>query len=277
VEQLWQTLGADMVTRPNGKRVLLAAAALPLPIDASSTWIPLHHPIELAPDLFGADPRAFQVFDNFEFEGGIEIATAARSASLKRLSDALSEVPTSLYFFQAYENFAVAARDPRVRLRGFSIKRYREALKQEEDQQGLYWRPRDGRLSAAHHSWCIRKFIERVERVAPENASNNGKRLPQAARIAYAVQNQARDLVLEVPETLAERLALTGVLPGLFSLGARASRNNDTKTFWQTVIALGDRTQSELLRDFGFLLRLAPELFGFYLLLWELVRRGDDQ
>jgi hypothetical protein len=275
LEPLWRGVGSRLGGGTGGRSLLLQAAASPLPIEASPTWMPIHHPIELDPDLLAAEPASFRVFDNGDLDGGQELSAISITGQLTRLRDGIALIPLSLVFFQAFENFLVAARSDSVPLRGFSFHRYRDLLPRQADDRGAFWRPRDGRLSAPHHHWCLNRFVERVERIIPDGARNNGQRIPKATQLAFAAVPMGRDLAVGVQHHVTERLGLAQAIPSLFSLVARASRYQATSTLWQPLAGRTGRSVEDLLRDFGLLIRLGPELLGFYLLLWGLVRRSE--
>lgn len=275
VEAHWNQIGKRLAVSPEGRRVLLEAVARPLPIDVSPTWVPLRHPVELAPDLFTADADAFQVLASDEMDGGPELGAISKTVSCERLRDAIGMVDPS--FFHGFDNFMQAARSDRVKLQNFSFQRFKQALKSGGDQSGVFWRPRDGRLSAAHHAWCVDRLVERVERVAPDGLDNNLQRMPQAAHLANIGSQIGANIAVATPDSVVEQLNIAGAVPALFSVAARAFRRGESTAFWSQLVQRAQRPQSELLRDFGFLTRIAPELLGFYLLLWELERRSHPQ
>jgi hypothetical protein len=98
--------------------------------------------------------------------------------------------------------------------------------------------------------------------------------MPHAAHLANVGLQIGPDLALATSEAVVERLSIAGAAPALFSVAAKAFRRGESAAFWNLITTRANRPQSELVRDFGFLTRIAPELFGFYLLLWELERRS---
>lgn len=85
-----------------------------------------------------------------------------------------------------------------------------------------------------------------------------------------------RTLALTTPAKLVDQLSLVEALPAFVSVAARKSRSGAAVEHWFGLAAQVGRPLSEIVEDLGFLLRLAPDLFAFYLLLWELVRKAES-
>jgi hypothetical protein len=82
---------------------------------------------------------------------------------------------------------------------------------------------------------------------------------------------------IPVSYLLGDRCQLAHSVAPFLSAAGKAWRYQNFPAFLHE---LRDRTATAsdmLLEDIGFLLRLAPELTAFYLLLWELVRMTERQ
>lgn len=97
VETLWRQTGKRLTNSPENKQALLAAIGRPLPLDSSSTWVPLRHPIELAPDLFSANANDFSYLADSDVEGIAELAAIASTAGMVRVREAVGP-GVSLHF-----------------------------------------------------------------------------------------------------------------------------------------------------------------------------------
>ena len=101
--------------------------------------------------------------------------------------------------------------------------------------------------------------------------------MPRATMLVEAARRLSGPGALETPEALSEQLSILASLPRFFSHFARACRENRCDQFWNEY---REKTNIDLrwcLADTGFLIRLGPEIFAFYLLLWELVQRSEER
>jgi hypothetical protein len=275
VQKLWRATGLSLAESQSGQRALLRAWGSAIPVDVSSTWVPLRHPIEIAPDLLGADPVDFFVLEDAEADGLSELGALRRVAGLEQVQNAGTDLSVDGTFFLGFENFAHAIRDPNARLLGFDIQRLLRNPAGERVELAAFWKPDDGRLTRRHHAWCIGHFIDRFEQVGLSGTEANANRIQRINQLVHSIPRQERSLAFPADERLADRLPLVLALPAFASAMARAGRYGDSRAFWESLSATVQRPSFEILEDAGFLLRLAPELTAFYLLLWELVRRTE--
>ena len=271
-EALWLVVGKGMGKRLDGRRTLLEACGIAPPADASASWIPLHHPIELASDLFAAPAAQFAVLDGAEVDGMEQLGMLAAAAGCEMVRDARDRLQVGAAFFAAFENPVEAERDASIGLRGFDFARYltiAESL--ESDPEGGLWTTSKETLTLAHHSSCCARMVERIWTVAPEDSRLNRGRLPLAMRVARAASSVGWADALEAPESLRTELALMETAPSFFSTVARHGRQGEIEPFWDELQRKTGLDLPRMLRMVGFLIRLGPELFAFYLMLWELV------
>ena len=90
-------------------------------------------------------------------------------------------------------------------------------------------------------------------------------------QLINTVARNDRRLALAAPAVLANRLTLVDALPAFVSSIAKAACWKASDAHWNELAARVGRSKGDVLEDIGFLLRLAPDLFAFYLLLWGLV------
>lgn len=271
----WREAGMAQVERGRTEE-LLRAWGRPLPVGQASTWVPLRHPVEIAPELLSLDTVYFHAF-GVEGDGTEELEQLHRLASIERVREASEVLLVDPLFFLGFANWQEAERKSE-RLRDFSFPRListRKLMAQPKASPSL-WRPSDGRLSDWHHEWCIDRFIDRFQLAMPDDTSNH-ERMLRLNRMITAMSRDYKDEAVPISELLGDRCHLAhGVAPFL-SAAAKAWR---FKTFAAFLRDLSHRTSTAremLLEDIGFLLRLAPELTAFYLLLWELVRMTERQ
>ena len=305
---LWRESIAALVSEmPVDWSTLLRAAAAGWDAEASVTWVPIHHPIEEFVYLFSAPLEYFGAFDgNNDGRGNDHIAWLQRFASRRRfLADFMLEQNIYSLFLASFENHREADDNRNLPLRGFKFGSFEKALAiaVPEERESL-WTPRQDRLSLAHHRWCCERYAERLGNVhVPGHNKHRIDDLLEVCRFAAPVMAQFEGvgaLHLPCPELLyvagkpSELLAYAPLVLSLLAkysraggvafLGEQRSSEHKNVTLRRAMIMdfvseFGVRckkSDSEILRTFGLLIRLGPELFAFYLLLWELAIGGDS-
>lgn len=255
LEPVWRSVGLILKDRPHGKRLLLNASLRSLPDDAPPSWIPRHHPIELEPNLYGAPSEDFSELAGIDSVESGQLAYLAIVGRLSNIREAAVRLPTSGFFFPGFGNFNEVKNDTAIALRDFSFENYQLALKYEPEGERDFWRLGREILSIAHHNWCLSRAADRLERIHSEDTYQTMWRWPNLEWVG------AKDFI-PTPEQLLNRFEILRDLPRFISGLARLSRLNDATKFQ----GVGGIVQT---------IRLAPELFAFYLILWELVRRTE--
>lgn len=276
LQRLWRQLGVALSHLPDGRQALLQSWGRPLPLDVSSTWVPLRHPIEIAPALLDDELSDWAILNGAEDEFA-ELSRLADLSGIAQPQDALRTLNVSPTFYAAFDNFIQAATNPRVTPKGFDVVKFVKNSESENAEFPAFWRPSARRLTLRHHSWAIGRFIDRFELVSPTGQDLNGLRSQRLNQLINTVRRDERRLALPVPEGLADRLSLVEALPAFISAIAKAARWQRSEQHWQQLAAHVSRPLDEVLEDIGFLLRIAPDLMAFYLLLWELVRSTETQ
>lgn len=271
----WREAGMALVDRGRTEE-LLRGWGRSLPVGQASTWVPLRHPVEIAPELLSLDAVHFHAF-GVDGDGTDELEQLHRLASIERVREASQVLLVDPLFFLGFANWQEAERKS-ARLRDFSLSRListRKLMAQPKASPSL-WRPSDGRLSDWHHEWCIDRFIDRFLLAVPDGTSNHERML----RLNKMVTAMARDLkeeAIPVSDLLSDQCQLAPAVAAFLSAAAKAWRFNTFAAFLRDLSQRTATTREMLLEDIGLLLRLAPELTAFYLLLWELVRMTERQ
>ena len=267
----WRELGAILSAYPDGKRILLRACGFGAPPGSSPTWVPVFHPVQLAPDLFeaaGSSFRDYSVEDGDALSGPSILNSASR---ISRVRQAAHAVPVTGMFFMGFENVHEADRDDKVRLSGFRFAQYRAVIEAYSINEFGAWRPGSEMLTARHHEWALSRFVDRMLQASLEGSNANLIRLPRATQVMLKSMSVLGDEFLPAGEGRAEGLSAVEGAPAFFSSLARLSRAKKSSEFWNELEKSCARSRNEVAADVGFLLRLGPELFAFYLILWELV------
>jgi hypothetical protein len=273
----WKTAGTSLGSANGGRWQLVKASGHAPPATASPSWIPILHPLELAPDLYECPPEAFLVLSDSQAEGADHVARLGKLAGYKRVREALSRVSIHPVLLMGFSNWREADKKDWIQLKRFDFSQFAGFAETiEPDPEGTFWAPHRDWLTLAHHSWCCARIIERVRRVAPDGSSANEKRMPGAAHLALACSRLPGAQALRAPERLSDELSLIEYTGAALSAFARACRRHESAGFWDEVARRTDRSKADITRSMGFLLRIAPELFAFYLILWELVTKSEQ-
>ncbi|MFC3099817.1 hypothetical protein [Altererythrobacter lauratis] len=271
----WKEAGRALVERGRTEE-LLRAWGRPLPAGQAPAWVPLRHPIEIAPELLSVKPVYFHAV-GIEGDGTEELEHLHRLASIERVREAGEALFVDPLFFLGFANWQEAERKS-VRLRDFSLTRLvstRQLMGQTKRSPSL-WRPSDGRLNEWHHEWCVDRFIDRFQLAVPDDTSNH-VRMVRLNRLISSAARDYKNEAFPISEMLGERCQLVHSVAPFLSGAAKAWRFNKFSAFLNELSQRTSTAQEMLLEDIGFLLRLATELTAFYLLLWELIRMTERQ
>ena len=136
-----------------------------------------------------------------------------------------------------------------------------------------YWRPGDELLGPAHYGAAFGRLIDRLYEAGLEDEGGNDARIRAATTLAR-YSEKLKPSVLPLPRGLVEDPhAILEWVPYFFSGFARACRTGSAEGYLQEIAREMDRPYRSVIGDASFLVRLAPELFAYYLFLWELVER----
>lgn len=274
----WMQLGRRLAETPSGPADLLAASMFEPAEDASTSWVPIAHPLTFVPELYGAPARQFASLAASEDEGAVALAIVADvAAGNLQQQDALD---TAVLF--GFENAGQSDKTGEP-LRGFSASKFFRLLPHPHLDRdvgaGALWRGKP-LLGPAHWRAAHLRFAERLEAAglfgeqAAEDNPPNGLRQIRLQKLMQACLKRAvlrppvpkRDATDEEAHIVDEWAAST---LASFSVAARSG----TVSSWaHTVAADIGASSQEVLSDVAFLVRLAPELFAFHMGIAELTR-----
>lgn len=273
----WQELGHRLRELHGGDGAVMRAACLPPPDHAAPGWVPILHPLQFAPDLYAAAPQAFASLAASIDPGVAEMAALA-TLDTARLRE-LSHLHPTVYL--AFRNLQ-AARDKGTRLEGFDPARlFRNMpLVDGDPSAGWFWRGTP-LLGPDHWRAAHLRLVERldaaglfVEDTAEEGP--NSRRQASLQRLMHAAWILAPEkLRPPAPHRSQEseepaQVDLWG--SALLSGFARASRLNEVSEYVESLSTRADMSPRQALTSIAFMLRLAPELFAFHLLLWQIAK-----
>lgn len=271
----WEDVGRALAGNASGVGALIKASYAEAVADAPSDWIPNYHPLMIDPKLYQAPAAEFQALNESEELGALELSLVADLQP--------AEMPERREFglaaLMGFEN-ALVASNQGVPLKRFSINRYLDALEDcdVDPSAGLYWRGEDllnpGHWRAAHEA--LRDRLEEVDRGDSERHSHRFgdlMRLIRPDRRSNAFEFPVPEVDHDEGQPANERERWCSSLLHRF---ASASRRGEVSNLLRDLARSQGRPENELLRDFGYLLRLGPELFAYHMLLSELeVAHGE--
>ena len=256
----WKRLGKSLDSRdPACRRTLLDACALPPSPFARESWIPVHHPIEINPDLFGVSAVDIGELGSSDASGYEEFESVGLAGLTESLEDAVRVLDVSATFLIAFEG----AGKPNGSPGAFDYERYcllAPGMKDIDDKPLSLW----------HHDRACERMADRV-------AIARGARLSKAMTLVqqFRLQKANSAKALDLPHDLADGFALVQETPPVIAALTKAWRFGDAQAFWYNLASTLNWPTERVRRHMGTLLRLAPELLAFYLLLWVLVERYE--
>ena len=262
---------------PSGDGAVMRASFLPPPDHAAPGWVPILHPIQFLPDLYAAPPRAFASLA-VSIDPGVAEMAALATLNTARLR-ALSHLHPTVYL--AFRNLKAAC-DSGVRLEGFEPAHFFRNLPlvDSDPSAGWFWRGtpllgpdhwRAAHLRLAERFDAAGLFIEDTAEEGPNSRRQEAlQRLAQAAW-ASAPGNLRPPAPLRSQET-DEPAQIDLWASALLSGFAQASRLDQVPSYVETVSQRAEMNTAQALTGIAFMLRLAPELFAFHLLLWQIAK-----
>ena len=267
VKRAWRFFGELLAGEDSSSKAdMLKACVVTPPPTAPETWVPVRHPIEVDPDLFTGSAEAIGHLASSDLEGyeGFEAVEAA--GCIGSLPETAEVLGVSTAFLMGFEHAAKSGADPRADPGAFVFKEFMSRLKQFDDE---------GLLSQWHYRRSCERLADRCATIAPEGPEgplSNRTRIGMANRVASSFDRNGRDY-LRPPSDIVEECHLVDGAARLISALARDSRSGRTDEFWKAVSVDTGIADHRTRKHVGFILRLAPELLSFYLLLWEIVER----
>jgi hypothetical protein len=235
------------------------------------------HPVEIDPGLYSASPAAFDALADQD-DDGLRAGSRLGALSRERLREGLLHAQALI----AFANATQAERHADTVLAGFKPERFFTLFAPLDTDAGAGWFWHGTPiLGPAHLRAAQLRMLERFEAanvlfdVQAEGGGNS--------RRAEALSNLAAQVLAQCPPgrrpPMPKRRPDDDRPPGIdlaiaatLSEFARASRSGSAGQFIQTLATTLDWRESDVLASIGFLLRLAPELFFYFLLVWQLAK-----
>ena len=264
----WRRLGKSLDARSAADRPgLLGACALPPSPHARESWIPVHHPVEVIPELFAIPAEDIGELGSSEVFGYEEFESVGLAGLTESLKDAVDLLDVSMTFLLAFEKASALQRDPKASPGAFDVSRYCLLARTMEDIA-----EDDKPLSVWHHDRACERMADRVAIASQDRFSST--RLHKAATVVQHCTRYWTE-ALDVPRDLGEGFPLVRGAPRLIAALTEAWRNGDGENFWHDLASVVGWPTEKVRKHVGTVLRLAPELLAFYLLLWVLVERHE--
>jgi hypothetical protein len=274
----WNKLGNRLLDRPGGAGIVMRQANIPAPDDASRSWIPICHPLQINQSLYEVEAREFAWLS-----GSAEEETKALS-SLAALQSARLRDASFLdgVAFVGFKNTA-EAQTKGVPLRGFSPEKYYQFLAMPmfdiDPSAGYFWRG-SPMLGPAHWRAAHLSLHDRLEETGLfddgqdlEEGSNAERRLDlQRLLTAAAKIGPINPPTPKRTEDDDEANSLDVWINILMCNYARAARTGNVESYYQNFEALLGLSRNRILTTISLALRLAPELFAFHMLVWQLAK-----
>ena len=155
----WRMLGAELANQPGGLGTLMIAGAVASPDHSVRSWIPVMHPIQFHPGLYGAPTGTFARLSGSLDPGVAELAKLS-SLDRMRLRDQ-TQLHTTVYL--AFRN-RIEAQKTGVQLAGFQPAKFfaNLPLVDSDPSTGWFWRG-NPILGPDHWRAAHLRFVERLE------------------------------------------------------------------------------------------------------------------
>lgn len=273
----WRKLGSAIAGLPLAGGLLMRAALVPAPGETSPSWVPMVHPVEIDPGLYSAPSAAFDALAD-QADDGLRAASMIGALSRERLREGLLHAQALI----AFANAAQAERNPDTVLAGFQVERFFTlfAPLDTDVSAGWFWHGRPI-LGPAHLRAAQLRMLERLEaaNVLFDSQSEGGGN----SRRAEVLSSMTSLVVAQCPPArrppMPKRRPDDDRPPGVdlaiaatLSEFARASRTGSAGQFIEALAGTLNWREADVQSSIGFLLRLAPELFFYFLLVWQLAK-----
>ncbi|MGV2980649.1 hypothetical protein ACERNI_10635 [Camelimonas sp. ID_303_24] len=273
----WKELGQRLGQTPHGDAVLMRTASVPPPDHAPPGWLPVLHPLQLLPDLYAAPPEAFASLAAAMDTGVTELAALA-SLKTTRIRE-MSQLHPTVYL--AFRNIH-AATSSDMRLEGFDPARFFRNLNHvdADHSAGWFWRGapllgpdhwRAAHLRLSERLDAAGLFLDDVDEDGPTSGRQAAlQRLMYAAWVS--LPEQLRPPVPHCDKEGGEPNQIDLWATALLSGFAQASRFRKVCDYLEALSRRTGVSPAQALSSTALLLRLAPELFAFHLLLWQIAK-----
>lgn len=266
-----------MAGLPLAAGLLMRAALLPPPGETSPSWVPMAHPVEIDPGLYSALPAAFDALAD-QADDGLRAGSKLGALSRERLREGLLHEQALI----AFANFTEAERNAYTVLEGFQPERFFMLFAPLDTDAGAGWFWHGTPiLGPAHLRAAQLRMLERFEAASvlfdsQSDGGGNSRRAEALSTLAVHVLAQCPpERRPPMPKRRPEDdrpPAIDLAVAAILSEFARASRTGSAGQFIETLAKTLNWRPGDVLASIGFLLRLAPELFFYFLLVWQLAK-----
>ncbi|MCF1708705.1 hypothetical protein L0V05_07730 [Tabrizicola sp. J26] len=273
----WRKLGAMIAGLPLSSGLLMRAALLPMPGETSPSWVPMVHPVEIDPGLYSALPAAFDALAD-QTDDGLRAGSMLSAFSRERLREGLLHAQALIAFANATE----AERNAETVLAGFRPERFFKLFAPLDTDAGAGWFWHGTPIMGPAHLRAAQlRMLERFEAAnvlfdSPSESGGNSRRAEALSTLALHVLAQCPPVWRPpMPKRRPEDdrpHAIDLAVAATLSEFARASRTGSARQFIDTLATTLSWRPGDVLASVGFLLRLAPELFFYFLLVWQLAK-----
>lgn len=273
----WRKLGGTIAGLPLAAGLLVRAALLPTPGETSPSWVPMVHPIEIDPGLYSGPPAAFDALADQD-DDGLRAGSKLGALSRERLREGLLHAQALI----AFSNATQAEQNVDMVLSGFQPERFFALFAPLDTDPGAGWFWHGTPiLGPAHLRAAQLRMIERFDAAnvlfdVQAEGGGNSRRTEALSRLTTQVLAQCpprrrppmpkRRPEDDRPPTIDLAVAAS------LSEFAHASRTGSAGQFIETLARSLNWPDTEVRASIGFLLRLAPELFFYFLLVWQLAK-----
>ncbi|ETD82021.1 hypothetical protein [Rhodobacter capsulatus] len=272
----WRSLGQTIAGLPLGAGLLIASSMAAPPEETSSSFVPLVHPVEIDAGLYSAVPAAFLGLADSAADG---VQAVARMAALSHggLRDGVLHAQALMAFGNSLQ--AQQTGEP---LTGFDVAKFFKlfSFMDTNPAAGWFWHGTP-LLGPDHLRSAFQQMTERMEAARvfigdePEAGGNSRRRdaLRTLTGWVWAQTEASRRPQMPKRRIEDDRPVQADLwIAATLSEFAAASRRGAAQSHVDDLAkGLGWRTD-EVLASLGFLLRLAPELFFYFLLVWQLAK-----
>jgi hypothetical protein len=131
-------------------------------------------------------------------------------------------------------------------------------------------------LGPVHYGAALGRLIDRFYDAGLEEEGSNDARIRAANALAHAA-SRLHEPTLPPPIGIELTHGIFEFAPFFISGFAYASRHDAAADYLHRLAGRLERPYRAVIGDASFLIRLAPELFTFYLLLWELTSERQSK
>ena len=265
----WRRLGCSLSDRPHriDQSSLLKACVLPPSPQAPETWIPIYHPVEVAPKLFAVPAEDIEVLASSELPDYEDFELVGLAGITESLKDAVEVLDISMTFILCFSEAGALQINPGASPGIFDFSKYCRFARTIEEIAD------DNKpLSIWHHDRSCHRMADRIEIARRDPFSYN--RLREAAKIVRPFSRPSYE-GLEMPPDLTERYLLVKEAPRFMAYFTKAWRQGQIEEFWDDLAFEVKSSVRDIRKHVGTVLRLSPELLAFYLLLWVLVEKHE--